>query len=363
MPTRVALIDDDLFLQHEAPAGHPERAARLLAARRGVEASQWVSRAAGPSTADPSTAGSSVLRLAPRDASLDELNRVHGAAYLEDLQRIAGRFGSLDEDTFFSPQSLAAMLRAAGGSLALVDSVMRGEADFGFGLLRPPGHHACADRAMGFCSLNNAAIAARQAQVLGARKVLVLDWDVHHGNGTQDIFYGDPTVLYVSLHQWPQYPGTGRREERGSADGYGFTVNVPLSSQAGDEVYLEAFRRLVLPVVSSFAPDLTLISAGYDAHARDPLGGMKLSAEGYARMTRGLLSVLGDTPRMVFLLEGGYDLLAIEQSVQSTLDALLSTESNSVAAATFGAVPPAGFAVHESELGLAVAAQRTVWHL
>jgi acetoin utilization deacetylase AcuC-like enzyme len=345
----LSVVDDDLFLEHACPPGHPERPDRLRAARRGLAAL--------------GVSNEKVLSLGPRDATPEELRRVHDSAYLDELETIRGRSGYLDSDTFFSPKSFDAMLRAAGGAASLVESVLGGASRHGFGLLRPPGHHACEGRAMGFCSINHVAVAARHAQAIGANKVLVLDWDVHHGNGTEEIFWEDPSVLYVSLHQWPQYPGTGPRDAVGKGAGRGFTINVPLSRDATDAVYEEAFARLVLPALVEFAPELVLVSAGYDAHGRDPLGGMALTDAAFGRMTEQLRVHLGPQVPLIFLLEGGYDLHGIEHSVAATVRALDGEPS---AGPISPAVPTTSLEprlppLHERELTLAVAAQRSFW--
>jgi acetoin utilization deacetylase AcuC-like enzyme len=339
---KLCLADDSMFDQHLSPAGHPERPARLSAARQGVEAC-------------PEAVGA--VRLAARDATLDELGRVHTAEYLAQLEQVSGKSGYLDADTFYSPRSVEAARRASGAALALTDALLDGTADYGFGLLRPPGHHARPGTGMGFCLLNHAAVAARHALSRGARRVAILDWDVHHGNGTEEIFEASPEVLYISLHQSPQYPGTGAVGDRGASDGLGYTVNVPLAAGADNTVYAAAFERLLLPVLEQFAPDLLLVSAGYDAHRRDPLGGMELDADGYAWMTRRLLEVMRHGPghRIAFLLEGGYDLTAVSESVQHTLGALYES-------------PPAlGPLVasqrHEAEIAAAMRQQRLFWRM
>jgi acetoin utilization deacetylase AcuC-like enzyme len=336
----LSIADDDLFLEHECPPGHPERADRLRAARLGSQSA---------------TSGSEfqIRYLPPRDPKVDEVVRVHPRGYLERLLDIRGKRGYLDADTFFSPRSYEATFRACGAAVALVESVLEGEAQHGFGLVRPPGHHACVARAMGFCIINHAAVAARHAQSLGARRVLILDWDVHHGNGTEDVFWKDATVLYSSLHESPQYPGTGPVEAVGLDAGRGFTVNLPLSAGATDVVYADAFWRVVLPVVSSFAPDLVIVSAGYDAHARDPLGGMALTDAAYGWMTAQLRRALPGTP-IVFLLEGGYDLSALEGAVAATLQGLVGDEFE-----LHGGLSQR----HELELDAAVDVHRRHWAL
>ena len=307
--TSLCLADDELFDQHLSPPGHPERPARLTAARQGVLGSEL---------------GRSATRLAPRDASLDEIALAHDADYVESLTRISGHSGHLDADTFYSPRSFDAARRAAGAALATTDALLDGRADFGFALMRPPGHHARPGASMGFCIINHVAVAARHALARGARRVVILDWDVHHGNGTEEIFAHAPEVLYISLHQSPQYPGTGAARDIGFGEGRGYTVNLPLSAGADNAVYAAAFERVVLPVIEQFAPELTLVSAGYDAHRRDPLGGMQLDGQGYAWMTRRLLETVqhGPSARIGFLLEGGYDLEGVRESVVHTLDAL-----------------------------------------
>jgi len=340
---RLCLADDVLFDEHVSPPGHPERPQRLSAARQGVEAC-------------PAAAGAE--RLAPRDATLDELGRVHTPEYLEQLQQISGSSGYLDADTFYTPRSFDAARRASGAAVALTDALLDDRADYGFGLLRPPGHHARPGTGMGFCLLNHAAVAARHALARGAKRVVILDWDVHHGNGTEEIFEATPEVLYLSLHQSPQYPGTGAVGDTGSGEGRGYTLNVPLAAGADNDVYVAAFERLLLPVIEQFAPDFTLVSAGYDAHRRDPLGGMELDADGYAWMTRRLLETVRRGPghRVAFLLEGGYDLTGVRESVQHTLAALFETPPQIEPGQPLSAR-------HELELAAALRCQREYWRL
>jgi acetoin utilization deacetylase AcuC-like enzyme len=317
MENTIAVVSDPLFMEHYAkgPSGsHPERPERLSAAREAL----W--SAFGPGSHHPHR----LAELPARDASEDELGRVHEPRYVEELSRIAGRQGYLDADTYYAPASHAAAVRAAGGCVAMVDALLDGEAAYGVALVRPPGHHARPGAAMGFCLLNNVAVAAAHARARGCARVAIVDWDVHHGNGTQEIFYADPSVLYVSLHQWPLYPGTGARGEVGSGDGHGATINVPLSPGAGDAAYVAAIDRLAAPALTEFAPDLLLISAGFDAHERDPLAAMCLTDSGYAAMTRRLMAALpdGKSGRVGVVLEGGYDLAALRGSLDATLRAL-----------------------------------------
>jgi acetoin utilization deacetylase AcuC-like enzyme len=304
------LADDDLFLEHVAPPEHPERAQRLLAVRAGLELAE-------------TAAGAGFTRLRFGDASEEQLLRVHDAAYIESLGHLAGRSGYLDSDTYLSPGSVPAARRAAGSAVALVESLHANRARTGFALPRPPGHHALTDRAMGFCILNNVAVAAAHARALGRERVLVLDWDVHHGNGTEAMFYSDPTVLVVSLHQYPNYPGTGAAHDLGRGDGRGHNVNLPLPPGATDSVYAAAFERLVLPVIEAFAPDFALVSCGFDAHQRDPLAQMELSAGGFASMTTSLLRGLPERCPLGLVLEGGYDLQALTESSRAVAEVLL----------------------------------------
>jgi acetoin utilization deacetylase AcuC-like enzyme len=341
-PIELCLADDLLFDEHVSPPGHPERPERLAAARQGV---------------DDAPLARAARRLDARDASLDEMARVHTEEYVTALSRIEGKSGHLDADTFFSPRSYAAARRATGAALALTDALLDGAADYGFGLMRPPGHHARPGQSMGFCMLNHVAVAARHALERGARRVVIVDWDVHHGNGTEEIFESRPEVLYISLHQSPQYPGTGAVTDVGIEDGKGFTVNVPLAAGADNAVYAAALERVVLPIIEEYAPDLTLVSAGYDAHARDPLGGMQLDGSGYAWMTRRLVESVRRGPghRIGFLLEGGYDLVGLRESVRHTLGAL------SDATASEGYGPPNPH--HAAQIDAAARTQSAFWRL
>lgn len=256
-----------------------------------------------------------------REAEPAELALVHEPAYVEDLLRHAGQSGFFDADTYYSEGSISAALGAAGGAITLIEALWR-RGGRALALPRPPGHHARPGAAMGFCLVNHVALAAARALALGAERVAIVDWDVHHGNGTEEIFYDDPRVLYVSLHERPLYPGTGALTDVGSGEGRGFTVNVPLSAGADNAVYAEAFRRIVEPVLAEFRPEVLLVSAGFDAHQRDPLAHMGLDHRAYADMTRRLLGVAPGVPFAVFL-EGGYDLTGLETSLAATARVLL----------------------------------------
>ena len=267
-----------------------------------------------------------LMQIPSSPAPLDAVLRVHTPRYIEALQQIAdGGGGQIDGDTYVNPDSYHAALLAAGGLLNLTDAVLFGQADNGFALIRPPGHHALVHRGMGFCLLNNVAIAARWAQDRhGVGRVLVVDFDVHHGNGTQDIFYEDPTVMFFSTHQFPYYPGTGAADELGVELGHGVNVNVPFPAYVGDQGYLRAFRRLLAPAVRDFRPDVIFLSAGFDAHWMDPLAGMQLSITGYAALVEELLGLADDLchGKLICVLEGGYHLDVLAHSVLTTFRVL-----------------------------------------
>jgi acetoin utilization deacetylase AcuC-like enzyme len=313
-PRPLYLIDDALFDQHRPQGHHPERPERLDAARRAVE------RAAA--------SGVAFARLPARDAADGELARGHAPEYLEALERMRGQHTTLDPDTYLVPTSVAAARRAAGSAIAMIEALLAADAGpqpagaAGMALLRPPGHHATRVEGMGFCLLNNIALAALAALDRGGlSRVAIVDFDVHHGNGTQDILWRDPRALFISLHQWPIYPGTGAADEVGEGEGAGYTVNVPLSEGATDMVYNAAFDEIVLPLLDEYAPELVLVSAGFDAHRRDPLAAMELTEASYASMVTKLSCAAARSARgrLGLFLEGGYDLGALEDSVTAAL--------------------------------------------
>lgn len=270
-----------------------------------------------------------LIRIEPRKAEDEWITKIHTPAYVASLQRLTPASGrvSLDPDTAMSPGSLNAAYLAAGGALAGVDAIMARQVDHVFCAVRPPGHHAETARAMGFCLFNTVAIAVRYVQHrYGLRRVLVLDWDVHHGNGTQHSFEEDPSVLFFSTHQYPHYPGTGRAEETGRGAGKGLTINVPMEAGEGDETYRAVFLKTLVPAADEFKPEFVMISAGFDAHQDDPLAGMALTEEGYAELTRivAAIALRHAGGRILSTLEGGYNLRALAASVDRHLQALLA---------------------------------------
>ena len=293
---------------------------------------------------------------APRFATDAEIEAVHPAEYRAALASLAGRRARLDADTTTSAGSWDAARLAAGAAIEAALATMSGRARNAFALVRPPGHHAEPTPAMGFCLLNNAAIAAEAARRAGAERVLIVDWDVHHGNGTQDIFAAREDVLYMSVHQYPFYPGTGAAHEIGVGPGRGATVNCPLPGGQGDGDYGVVFHDLFLPAARAFRPDLVIVSAGFDAHARDPLAEMRVTERGYAAMTS-LLAQLADETcggKLALLLEGGYDLTALAASVRATLEVMTGHREDFPA----GPAPATVDAIGEAREALAAAGRK-----
>ncbi len=300
-------ITHEAYLDHIAGERHPERPARLSAVLSGVEAAD---------------VGDGLVRLAPRAASRAELERIHTPAYLDRIEAtVAAGGGYLDPDTAASSGSWTAVTLGAGAGLTAIEALDRGEGDAAFCAVRPPGHHATPERAMGFCLISNVAVAAAHLAERGER-VAIVDYDAHHGNGTQDAFYADPRVLYISLHQWPLYPGTGWYDEVGHGAGRGTTLNIPLPPGATGDVYLQAFDELIGPAISDFGATWLIISAGFDAHRFDPITDLGLSSQDYALLTDRLMRVV-PRGRMLIMLEGGYDLDALSMSTAAMLGALL----------------------------------------
>ena len=309
----VGIITHDVYLAHRTGLGHPERPERLMAiARRLKDTGLW----------EP------LVPIVARMADESDVAMVHDPDYIEaaaaDIRQ--GRALLSTGDTMICSDSLDAALTAVGGAMAACDAVMAGQVARAFCAIRPPGHHATPDGGMGFCIFNNIAVAARYLQrTHGVRKILIVDWDVHHGNGTQDAFYGDPDVLFFSVHQSPMYPGTGAEGEIGIGPGIGATINVPLPAGCDDEVYVRAFRERLLSAATRFGPEVVLISAGFDAHEDDPIGGMHVSAGGFAGLTKIVCDIADECSggKIVSLLEGGYGLTGLADSVEAHVRAMM----------------------------------------
>ena len=308
MTRKTGIVTDRRYMEHGAGHAHPESPERLAVIYEML---------GQPDMTDKFTP------IPTRAATVDELALIHRRAYIESVAGTAGRtFTSLDPDTSTTAASFEAARLAVGGLLNAIDAVLAGELDNAFALVRPPGHHAETDRAMGFCLFNNVAIGAMHAITQrNLQRILIVDWDLHHGNGTQHSFYEDSRVLYFSTHQYPYYPGTGALNENGRGAGLGYTINVPLQPGADNASYLEIFRRILQPVALKFRPELILVSAGFDIYEQDPLGGMEVTPEGFARLTRILMDIADEAcqGRLVMTLEGGYHLQGLTWAVKKVL--------------------------------------------
>jgi len=304
------IVIDPAYLKHLPGGSHPERPERIQAL---LELAGDLDR----QTFDFAS---------PRAATRAEVERVHDAEHVRLVESTSKLNAfALDGDTITCRDSFAVALLAVGGFLTLLDAIAAGQNSSGFALVRPPGHHALPDRAMGFCLFNTMAIGAEHLKrAHGARRILIVDWDVHHGNGTQAAFYDDPAVLFISTHQYPFYPGTGAVNETGAGAGEGFTINVPLPAGCADTEYFQVFQEVVIPAAEKFQPEWILISAGFDPHRRDPLAGMNLTEEAFGAMANSLLALAArfSQGRIAFLLEGGYDLHALRASAAAVLSAL-----------------------------------------
>jgi len=308
---KVGCVYDPIYLKHDT-GQHPENASRLEAIISHLEETQLIRQ---------------LTFIKPRVVSIEELSLVHSEQHISHVQKVAQEGGGwLDADTVVSPDSYDAALYATGGLIKVSEAVMDGKLTSAFALVRPPGHHATANQAMGFCLFNNIAIAAKYTLAkYKLERIAIIDFDVHHGNGTQESFYDNPHVLYISTHQFPFYPGTGSVDETGKDEAIGTTVNIPLPAGCSDAEYLSVFEQVIVPVVRCFSPQFILVSAGYDTHWADGLAMMQVSVTGFAQMVK-IIKDLADElcgGRLVFTLEGGYNLTALAASVKATFDVLL----------------------------------------
>ena len=304
----LVLVSSKRFVDHVTPAGHPERPERAQA----LEALAASFKEQGGEVVEP------------RSATDEDLLRVHTQEHVDAIVATRGKATMIDEDTFTSPDSDDIARLAAGAVLTGIDRALDGpRGSRSLVLVRPPGHHAEADRAMGFCLYSNVAVGAAYARSRGCARVAIVDYDVHHGNGTQWIFYEDPTVLFVSSHQYPFYPGTGAASEKGRGAGHGFTLNIPLDAGAKDDEIERKYAAQVIPAVRHFKPDLLVISAGFDAHEMDPLGQLRMTTEGFGRLTKTLIDLANEVceGRAVLVTEGGYDLKALSDSLKAVIAA------------------------------------------
>jgi acetoin utilization deacetylase AcuC-like enzyme len=322
----LALFTTDRFADHLTPPGHPERVERFEVMQ--VVAAEFRKR------------GGAVLE--PRAASDEEIGRIHDADYVSLIRETAGRAVALDPDTYTSPESYEVARLAAGAAVSAVEHVLRGgEGTRAFAFVRPPGHHAERNRAMGFCLFNNIAIAAAHASARGLDRVAIVDYDVHHGNGSQWSFYGDHSVLFISSHQYPYYPGTGAADEVGTAAGKGFTITLPLAAGATDADFDLVYTRIALPVLRRFKPQLILLSAGFDAYVDDPLAGMRMTVAGFERLTGAIAAVSSECcgGKIVAVTEGGYHVTGLGDGLRAAIRALAGDVTLADLPAPEGAAP------------------------
>ena len=301
---KVAYITDDIYLEHDTGMGHPESKQRLIAINRAVEPLRY-----------------ELVMKSPIAVSKEILQTVHSAEHIENIIDASEYATPIDSDTICSLDSYSAAVKAVGAGVVALDGIKNGEFERAFCAVRPPGHHATPTQAMGFCLFNNIAIAAKYAQSIGYEKVMIIDFDVHHGNGTQDTFYYDDTVFYFSSHQAFAYPGTGMEKEKGAGKGEGYTANFLMMPDGGDMEVLDIYENDLPKYVDRFDPDIILVSAGYDLHESDPLAQLNVTTEGIRQIVRYILE--GANVPSVFFLEGGYDVDALGRNVKATLEEML----------------------------------------
>jgi len=301
---RVAYITDDIYLEHDTGMAHPESKQRLIAINKAVEPLRY-----------------KLVEKSPIGVSKDLLKSVHSAEHIQNIIDASEYATSIDSDTICSPDSYNAAIKAVGAGIVALDGIKKGEFERAFCAVRPPGHHATPTKAMGFCLFNNIAIAAKYAQSIGYEKVMIIDFDVHHGNGTQDTFYSDNSVFYFSSHQAFAYPGTGAENDRGMGKGEGYTANFLMMPDSGDMEVMDIYENDLPPFVKRFDPDIILVSSGYDLHESDPLAQLNVTTEGIRQIVRVILD--STNVPSVFFLEGGYDVDALGENVKATLEELL----------------------------------------
>lgn len=309
---RVGIVKDELFLKHVNGFQHPECPERLESIYNMLKETDIISK---------------LKIMDPVDATDEQILRVHSEPYYETIKRTKGtKTYKFDQDTSSNSYTYEAALRGSGGFISGLNKVLNNELDIVFALLRPPGHHAESDKAMGFCFFNHVAIAAAHLLSQGVKRVLIFDWDVHHGNGTQHIFYKNPNVLFASIHQFPFYPGTGSLNETGSEDGLGFTVNIPVPPMLNDDDYNYLLDAIMSPVIEQFKPDFILVSAGFDAYYVDPLGGMQITEKGFAQLTRFMINAAEkhSKGRLGLVLEGGYNVQGLAGISRLVFEELLN---------------------------------------
>lgn len=305
---KVGFIYDNIFLDHKTPSFHPESPERLNAIIKAINNDRELKE--------------SIVWIKPKRAEIDHITLVHDKSYVDFI--LSSSEGYLDSDTYLSKGSKEASLYAVGAVLTAVDYVNEGKIDAAFCAVRPPGHHAERNKAMGFCIFNNIAVGAEYARKKGYNRVFIVDFDVHHGNGTQHIFYERDDIFYFSTHQYPHYPGTGKDTERGTNKGYGFTLNIPVYAYSGDDVFEDIYTNKLPYLIRDFDPDIVFVSAGYDLRDKDPLSALKVTEKGIEKIVKGIITSKKNIP-YIFALEGGYNLQSLSESVVITLRTMLST--------------------------------------